>query len=75
MLLKSVLKISIVFFSVMCLKHISKKHVFGFRALLKFLQASMVDSEVLKLGAVLQWGEEEVSDEAMEAVDLARPGF
>ena len=34
----------------------------------------MVDSEVLKLGAVLQWGEEEVSDEAMEAVDLARPG-
>ena len=28
----------------------------------------MVDSKVLKLGAVLQWGEEEVSDEAMEAV-------
>ena len=35
----------------------------------------MVDSKVLKLGAVLKWGEEEVSDEAMEAVDLARPCF
>lgn len=40
LLLKSVLKVSIVvFFSVMSLKHISKKHIFGFGALLKFLQA------------------------------------
>lgn len=31
----------------------------------------MEDSEVLKLGAVLQGGEEEVSDEATETVDHA----
>ena len=37
LLLKSVLKVGIVvFFSVMSLKHISKKHIFGFGALLKF---------------------------------------